>query len=219
MWRKIYKLQSHYSCMKVAVLFSGGKDSCYSLFWTLTQGFDPILITIKPERYSMMFHHPNIDKTALQAKALGIKQYFLETDDAHWYERLKSLLKKLRVEGIAAGAVASEYQRRRIERLGEELGIPTHTPLWHKEDELMQEVLKYFETYITAVAAEGLDEKWLGEKFEKLVAAKIKNTHPFLEGGEGETFVANAPFFKKRIEIKSWKKKWDKTRGEAEIIL
>lgn len=205
--------------MRVAVLFSGGKDSVFTTFYMFTQGFDPILITIKPERYSMMFHHQNIDKTTLQAKALGIKQYFLETDDSHWHERLKSLLKKLRVGGIAAGAVASEYQKRRIERLGEELGIPTYTPLWHKEDELMQEVLKYFETYITAVAAEGLDAHWLGEKFEKLADAKIKNIHPFLEGGEGETFVAHTPFFKKRIKIKSWKKKWDKTRGEAEIIL
>jgi len=205
--------------MQIACLFSGGKDSCFALFWALTQGFESVLITIKPEKYSMMFHHPNINKTRLQAKVLAIKQYFLKTDDAHWHETLKALLKKLKIEGIVAGAVASEYQRRRIERLGEELGIPTYTPLWHKEDELMQEMLQYFETYITAVAAEGLGKEWLGRNFKELVKAKIKNIHPFLEGGEGETFVANAPFFKKRIKIKSWKKKWDKIRGEAEIVL
>ena len=84
-----------------------------------------------------MFHHPNIDKTKLQAKALGLKQYFLETDDAHWFENLKKLLKKLKVEGIAAGALASEYQRRRIDKLGEELGIPTYAPLWHKKEDAM----------------------------------------------------------------------------------
>ncbi len=204
--------------MHIAVLYSGGKDSNFALFWSLTQGFDPVLITIRPERYSMMFHHPNIDKTKLQAEALGIRQYFLETDDAHWHENLKKLLVKLRVEGIVAGAIASEYQRRRIDRLGEELGIPTYAPLWHKEDELMRELLEYFEIYITAVAAEGLGEQWLGERFEKLTSAEIKNIHPFLEGGEGETYVANAPFFKNKIRIKGWKKKWDKTRGEAEIL-
>ena len=204
--------------MKVAVLFSGGKDSTYSVFWSLTQGFEPILITVKAEAYSMMFHHPNIDKTKLQAKAIGIKQYFLKTNDARWHGDLKKLLKRMRVEGVVAGAVASEYQRRRIEKLGEELGIPTYTPLWHKEDELMQEVLQYFDAYITAVAAEGLGKEWLGEKFSKLAKAKIKDIHPFLEGGEGETYVANAPFFKKRINIKRWEKKWDGIRGEAEII-
>ena len=205
--------------MKVAVLFSGGKDSTYSVFWSLAQGFDPVLITVKGEKYSMMFHHPNIDKTKLQAKMLGLKQYFLKTDDEHWFADMKKLLKKLRVEGIAAGAVASEYQRRKIDRLGEDLNIPTYAPLWHKGDELMQEVIEYFETYITAVAAEGLDEKWLGRQFKDLTKAKIPNIHPFLEGGEGETFVANAPFFKKRIKIKAWTKKWDGIRGEAELIV
>src|SRR3989338_5952755 len=65
--------------MKVAVLFSGGKDSTYSVFWSLTQGFEPILITVKAEAYSMMFHHPNIDKTKLQAKAIGTEQNRFET--------------------------------------------------------------------------------------------------------------------------------------------
>lgn len=203
--------------MKIACLFSGGKDSVYSVFWTLFQGFVPVLVTVKAEEYSMMFHHPNIDKTKLQAKAMGLKQYFLKTTDEKWHNDLKKLLKRLKVQGIITGAVASEYQRRRIERLGEELGIPTYAPLWHKQDELMDEVLQYFETYVTAVSAEGLGKEWLGKSFKELVRAKIPNIHPFLEGGEGETFVANAPFFKHRIKIKGWKKKWDKTRGEAKI--
>src|SRR3989338_4780390 len=158
--------------MHVAVLYSGGKDSNFALFWAMNQGFEPILITVKGEKYSMMFHHPNIDKTKLQAKVLGIKQYFLKTDDASWHENLKKLLKRLKVQGIVAGAVASEYQRRRIDKLGEELGTPTYTPLWHKQDELMDEILQYFETYITAVSAEGLDEKWLGKEFKELAKAK-----------------------------------------------
>jgi diphthamide synthase (EF-2-diphthine--ammonia ligase) len=50
-----------------------------------------------------------------------------------------------------------------------------------------------------------------------LVEAKKPNVHPFLEGGEGETFVANAPFFSKKVEIREWKKTWDGVRGVAEI--
>lgn len=203
--------------MKVAVLFSGGKDSCFSLFWARTQGFEPILITVKAEEYSMMFHHPNIEQTKLQAKTLGVTQYFLKTSDANWHNDLKKLLKQLKIKGIVAGAIASEYQKRRIERVGEELGIPTYAPLWHKEDELMNEMTQYFEIYITAVSADGLNEKWLGKPFQELAKAKIKNIHPFLEGGEGETYVTNAPFFKKKIEIKKWKKHWDGIRGVAEI--
>jgi len=204
--------------MKVAVLYSGGKDSNFALFWALTQGFDSILVTVKGEKYSMMFHHPNIDKTKLQSRSIGIKQYFLKTDDKNWHNNLKKLLKRLKVNGIVAGAVASEYQRRRIDKLGEELGIPTYSPLWHKEDELLNEMLEYFEIYVTAVAAEGLGKELLGKPFSEIAKRNSKNIHPFLEGGEGETFVANTPFFKRKIKIKKWKIKWDGVRGEAEII-
>ncbi len=204
--------------MKVACLYSGGKDSNFALFWSLAQGFDSVLITIRGEEYSMMFHHPNIDKTSTQAKAIGIKQYFLKTDDNHWHENLKKLLKKLKIEGIVAGAIASEYQRRRIDRLGEELKIPTYAPLWHKQDELMEELLQYFEISITAVAADGLGKEWLGKSFKDLIKAKIPHIHPFLEGGEGETYVTNAPFFRKKIKIRKWKKQWDGKRGVGHIV-
>jgi diphthamide synthase (EF-2-diphthine--ammonia ligase) len=63
-----------------------------------------------------------------------------------------------------------------------------------------------------------LDERFLGEPLRKLVDAKVKNIHPFLEGGEGETFVTDASFFTKKIKIKKWNKKWDGIRGIAEIV-
>lgn len=205
--------------MRVAVLFSGGKDSVFATFWALMHGFAPVLVTVRPPEYSMMFHHPNIDKTKLQAKAIGLKQVFIRATEDNWQEKLIYVFKRLRVSGIVTGAVGSEYQRRRIDSIGEALGIPTYAPLWHKSDEVMEEMLKYFEIYITAVSAEGLGPEFLGVLFEKLMRAKKPNIHPFLEGGEGETFVSNAPFFKKRIKIKKWKKSWDGVRGVAEIKL
>jgi diphthamide synthase (EF-2-diphthine--ammonia ligase) len=73
------------------------------------------------------------------------------------------------------------------------------------------------EIYVSGVAAEGLGPEFLGEPLRKLIDAKKPDVHLFLEGGEGETFVADAPFFKKRIVIKKWKKTWDGVRGVAEI--
>ncbi len=205
--------------MRVGILFSGGKDSVFATFWALTHGFEPVLVTVKPPEYSLMFHHPNIDQTKKQAKSLGLKQVFVETTEENWRERLIEVFKELKVEGIVAGAIASEYQRRRIDSIGEELQVPTYAPLWHKDldDSLIKEMLEYFEIYVTAVSAEGLTADFLGEPLQKLKDAKIPNIHPFLEGGEGETFVANAPFFKKRINIKKWKKTWDGVRGIAEL--
>ncbi|MBI5046662.1 diphthine--ammonia ligase [Candidatus Micrarchaeota archaeon] len=214
--------------MRVAVLFLGGKDSVFATFWALTNGFDPILVTVEPPEYSMMFHHPNIKQTKKQAKVLGLKQVFVTATEDNWRDKLVATFRKLTVGGIVAGAIGSEYQRRRIDSIGEELGIPTYAPLWHKDmgiqtasdSELMTEMLEYFEIYITAVAADGLGQEFLGAPFKKLAnssAVKSKSIHPFLEGGEGETFVANAPFFKNRIKIKKWKKKWDGVRGTAEL--
>ncbi|MDO8554165.1 MAG: diphthine--ammonia ligase [Candidatus Micrarchaeota archaeon] len=202
--------------MHVVVLFSGGKDSVFATFWALTHGFDVTLVTVKAEEDSTMFHHPNIDKTKLQAKALGLKQVFVTTNENNWHEDLKEAIKKLEIGGLVGGAIASEYQKRRFERICEELGIVSYSPLWHKGDELLQEMINYFEIYVTAVAAEGLGPELLGEPFKKLLG-KRANVHKFLEGGEGETFVANAPFFKKAIKIKKWKKTWDGVRGNAEI--
>ena len=204
--------------MRVAVLFSGGKDSVLSAFWTLAQGFEPVLVTVRPPEYSMMFHHPNIDATKKQAEAMGLEQVFVETTEENWREKLLTLLRKLKVQGIVTGAIESEYQRRRIDSIGEELDIPTFAPLWHKGEEVRQEMLEFFEIYVTAVSAEGLGPVFLGEPLKKIVENLPKNIHPFLEGGEGETFVANAPFFKKPVKIKKWKKSWDGVRGVAEIV-
>jgi diphthine-ammonia ligase len=206
--------------MKVAVLFSGGKDSVFAAFWALMHGFDVALVTVRPPEYSMMFHHPNIEQTKKQAVSLGLEQVFVETTEEDWRGKLIETFRMLGAEGIVAGAVASEYQRRRIDSIGEELGIPTYAPLWHKDlgDDVLEEMLDYFEVYVTAVSAEGLGPEFLGEPLRKLVEARKPGIHKFLEGGEGETFVANAPFFSKPVAVKGWKKRWDGVRGVAELV-
>ena len=201
----------------VAVLFSGGKDSCYAAGWALAQGYDIVLVTMNPEPYSMMFHHPNVQWTKLQAEAMGIKQVMVTTKHDTELNDLEETLRKLKIGAIATGAVASVYQKDRIEAIGKDSAfrfIPHYGILMRKK---LHELLDTMEIYVVAVAAEGLGREFLGKPLRKLVDAKVKNIHPFLEGGEGETFVTNAPFFKKRIEIKGWKISWDGVRGVAEI--
>jgi len=199
--------------MRVAVLFSGGKDSIFSVFCALSSGWDAELITVLPGEESMMFHKPNLKYTQMQAKAMGLKHHFVESNDE--LDGVRNFLEKDRFDGVVSGAIASEYQKQRIDMLGEELGIPTFSFLWHKERQLLPEVLEYFETYIVSVSAEGLGKELLGKPFKQLETKYP--IHPLLEGGEGETFVAYAPFFKKRIKIEKWRIKWDGIRGEAEI--
>ncbi|MFH0885060.1 MAG: 7-cyano-7-deazaguanine synthase, partial [Candidatus Micrarchaeota archaeon] len=80
--------------MRVAVLFSGGKDSVYATGWALEQGYETVLLTVRPPDYSMMFHHPNIDATKKQAEAMGLAQLFVETTEENWREKLVAALRE-----------------------------------------------------------------------------------------------------------------------------
>lgn len=204
--------------MKKAVcLFSGGKDSVFAAFWALHQGFDVSLLTIQSEEYSMMFHHPNVKWTKMQAEAMDLSHFMLKTNKENELKDMEKKISQLEADAIVTGAVASDYQRQRIEQIGENLGIATYSPLWHKQEILMEEMLTNFETYTIAVSADGLGPEFLAKPFSELVKKAPKNIHPFLEGGEGETFVTNAPFFQKKIVIDEWEVKWDGVRGVAEI--
>ncbi len=203
--------------MRVAVLFSGGKDSVFAAHWAVQQGFEAVLLTVRPPDYSMMFHHPNIDATKMQAEAMGLEQVFVEVSEEDWRQKVIGALKSLNTGAVVTGAVASTYQKSRIDAIAKELGIQSFAPLWHAGPEMMERMLKDFEIYVSAVSAEGLGPEFLGEPLEKLVRAKKPGIHLFLEGGEGETFVTNGPLFKKKIVIRKWKKTWDGVRGVAEI--
>ena len=60
--------------MKLGILFSGGKDSCYAAWREKQKGHElACLISIiskNPDSY--MFHTPNIELVDMQSKAMGI---------------------------------------------------------------------------------------------------------------------------------------------------
>ncbi|MEM3361830.1 MAG: diphthine--ammonia ligase [Candidatus Anstonellaceae archaeon] len=219
--QKLQTNQNSKTKIKVAVLFSGGKDSVYTTYLMLKRNFEVILITMVPKKYSLMFHYPNIKWCKLQAKAAGIKHYLFKINKKEEIDGLKNALKKLKVDAIAAGATYSNYQKNRIEKIAKELNLKTFFPLWHKKPSFLKKMLKEMEVYITAVAAEGLDKTYLGKRFFAEDVDKLLKLNPpinvFLEGGEGETFVADAPFFQYKIKILKWRKYFSKTSGFAYI--
>lgn len=214
--------------MKVAVLFSGGKDSCYACYKAMQEHKVVCLISvISKNKESYMFHTPNITLTDLQAKAMEIPLIKKETkgEKEVELEDLKTIIKeaknKFKIEGVVTGALASEYQASRIKTICEDLNLESINPLWNKEqDTFIKELInKKFEVMIVAVACEGLDESWLGkvitrENLPKLLELSEKyQFNAAFEGGEAETLVVNAPFFKKRINILKAKPKWHGSSG------
>lgn len=218
--------------MRVAVLFSGGKDSTFATFVSLNQGWDvKYLVTMLPAREdSWMFHHPCVELTKLQAEAMGIK-HITRTTSGEKEKELEDLIAALKgisgdVDAVVSGAVASRYQKDRVDAVCKELGLRSIAPLWGKDQlKLLQdEVDAGFEIIITAVAAEGFDESWLGRKIDYDAIKDLEQlnkkfgVNPVGEGGEYESIVLSGPFFKQRIQISGIKKIWDEKTGSGYII-
>ncbi len=210
--------------MRVAVLFSGGKDSVFAAFACLQMGWEVSLLTVLPAEHSTMFHHPNLKWCKNQASAMGLHIKTVRAGGKTEKDELfamKRALAGMKVDAVASGAIESEYQKERVDRIAHELGIRSFAPVWRTGRALLEEQCRYFESYLVAVAAEGLDGSLLGRRFDwdfvEYAGGLRISVSPHLEGGEGETFVANAPFFKKRLKVKGWKKSFDGAAGVAEI--
>ena len=210
--------------MRLAALFSGGKDSTYALFQAINDGHEvKYLVTFRPKRTdSYMFHHPCIELTSLQADAIGIKQIIVDTEGEKEKELddLENILVKIKdeIDGVVSGALASNYQKTRIDNICKKLGLQSLAPLWNIDTEQhWKNILKdNFVVMITSVASEGLDEKWLGKIIDWQSVEKLKELknrfglHLGFEGGEAESFVIDCPMFKKRLVIKDFKRIIDK---------
>ncbi|MFC1804118.1 TIGR00289 family protein, partial [Thermoproteota archaeon] len=107
--------------MRLAGLFSGGKDSTYAAHIAEKNGhiLDNLvsLKSMNPDSY--MFHTVNINITKLQAQAWGISYIEAQTlgIKEKELEDLKKTLGKLDVDGVVTGAIASKYQADRINKL------------------------------------------------------------------------------------------------------
>ena len=216
--------------MRVAVLYSGGKDSTYATWIAQHQGWDiATLISILPRNVeSMMFHFPNVEWTKLQAQALELPHHSLEAKNDELFslkEGLAQVKEDLGINGVVTGAVASDYQKSRIDRLCEDLGLKSFAPLWHKDPRRLVEDLKSlgFKIMMIGVGAGGLDESWLGkeladDRWAMLEALSVKHgIHLTGEGGEYETLVLDAPMFRKRVQVVKGHTQWDGDSGHYVI--
>jgi predicted ATP pyrophosphatase (TIGR00289 family) len=211
--------------MRVAVLATGGKDSTLALNKVLNEGYEvTYLASMIPVREdSWMFHYPNIRLVDLFAKAVEIPLVKAETlgIKEKEVEDLKQLIGKLDVDAVVSGAIASEYQKARVEKICEQLNLKCISPLWHKNplDILTEIVALKFDVIITGVYAYGLDSEWLGRRIDDaaikdLVELNRKYDVSLVgEGGEYETLVLDASLFKRRIKIIEAEKVWKDQNG------
>ncbi|RLF92589.1 diphthine--ammonia ligase [Thermococci archaeon] len=212
---------------RVISLLTGGKDSVYSLYYAISQGWEVLeTLTICPKvDETLMYHYPNARLAELSSKAMGVRNYRLELDKQGEDKELEVLFSYLSdrrdVDGIVTGAIKSEYQRTRFDRVCEELGIRSISPLWRKDEmALLREMIEFgMEIIIVGISAEGLGKEWLGRKLDLNSLRNLERLseefgfNPSGEGGEFETLVVDAPFYRMKIDIIDYEVIWNGYSG------
>ncbi|WP_418282179.1 diphthine--ammonia ligase [Halorubrum sp. DTA98] len=221
-------------------LFSGGKDSSWALYRALEEGLDVSrLLTVHPEGDSYMYHTPATRLAGLAAESIGIELVEVAPDDfgaddvddagaqgdaelEPMEAAIRDLAADVDLAGVTAGAVESEFQTSRIQGMCDRLGIDLFAPLWQADPVDLAEAMfdAGFEIRIVQVAAYGLDESWLGRRYDEEALAELLElreeygVHPLGEGGEFETYVVDGPHMDRRIDF-AYEVVWEGDRGHV----
>ena len=211
--------------MRLASLYSGGKDSSFSLYVAEQMGHEiPYLVNVVPEdRASWIFHTPNLNVVPAIAEAMG-KELILGRstgEEDSDMEGLRQALDGLDIDGIVTGAVWSDYQWDRMNIVCSDLGLRFFAPMWRKDqDYLMEQMIDAgVEAVIVGCYAEGFDESWLGRPLNHETLADLRKLRDKYgisimgEGGEYESLTLNSPSFRYPLKIAGSRKEWNRNNG------
>lgn len=177
-------------------------------------GWDVVaaLAMVPAEDDAWMFHTPNLGVVRGVAQCLGLPLIEApcrsgpEAEVADLEAALARAKAELRLDGVVSGALASEYQRTRIDAIGHRLGLKTLAPLWHKEPHayVRSLVAGGYDIRFSRTAAAGVPNAWAGQRLD-LAKVEAMERHPAGphvagEGGEYETLVVAAPHYRGRLE-------------------
>ena len=221
--------------LKIASLYSGGKDSTFSIFKCLQYGHEvACLITLHPSADdSLLFHYPNSWITKHIARAMCKPLIELEIPGISCKENEYNALTEAvvqaksiyNIEGIVHGGISSRFQNKIFEKVAVENQLRVLSPLWNIEpSSYMRLLVNYnFDVKIISVSAMGLDRLWLGKSIDLSSLNRLEDLSKrfgfnlTFEGGEAETLVTDCPLFKYKIKIERANILWDGQRGIFEI--
>ena len=201
--------------MRVLALLSGGKDSVCAVDVARGHGWEVVgALALRPaEDDAWMFHTPNLGVVKGVAECLGLPltEAAVRSGQAQEVEDLEAAVRdakaRLGFDGLVSGALASEYQRTRIDRVGHRLGLKTFAPLWHKEPRgyLAGLLSAGWDVRFSRTAADGVPVSWAGERLDaaKVEAMAGHRARPHLagEGGEYETLVLDCPAYSRQLVV------------------
>lgn len=192
---------------QVVLSFSGGKDSCLTLYKLQQQNIKVscLITTIYEKTQATVAHDEKREKIEAQAKSIGIPVHFMETDFKTYTEdfvrNLEVLKQQYNIDGIAFGDIYLDGHREWGEQVAEKAGLDPLYPIWTKQEnvsQLLREVVDIgFKARVIKVDKEKLPEEWVGrildDSFIRDISQKV--VCPMGESGEYHTAVYDGPIF------------------------
>jgi ABC transporter with metal-binding/Fe-S-binding domain ATP-binding protein len=220
--------------VRLAALFSGGKDSTYSILRAKEMGHQTVcLITLHPAADdSALFHYPNSAMTKLLAESMRIPLLEFTVSGSSKADETRALEEAVvgaksqySIDGVLSGGIASRFQRQVFDNICTSHSLESVAPLWGLEPRAYMQTLldRGFRIMIVSVSAMGLGKEWLGAVLDNksldalYVLSKKYGFNLNFEGGEAETLVLDCPLFHSRLEIMTANSRWDGQRGIFEI--
>ncbi len=199
---------------KIAVSWSGGKDSTLALFKLLQDDqyeVDCLVTTITEEVNRISIHGVRESLLELQAAAIGLKLYKiyipLQCTNELYEERMLEGLNKLKEQNIhhmMFGDIFLEDVRQYREALIAKVGLVTVFPLWGASTAtLIKEFIDLkFKTITTCIDTEKLGDEFLGKIIdESFILSLPVAVDACGENGEFHTFTYEGPLFSRGLEI------------------
>ncbi|MBO4357454.1 MAG: diphthine--ammonia ligase [Candidatus Methanomethylophilaceae archaeon] len=215
--------------MRLASLYSGGKDSTFSLYLEEQMGHDvPYLVNVMPDdSASWIFHTPNLNVVPLMAQAMDkelVTARSTGTEEGDM-EGLTNALDGLDVDGVITGAVWSDYQWDRMNLVCHDLGLKVFSPLWRKDQDLVMDAFLQsgIKAIIVGCYAEGLGQEWLGRTIDQQAVDELKRIREKTgisimgEGGEYESMTISSPMHSHPLEIVESEVVWKRDNGTLNV--
>ena len=197
--------------MRVAVLWSGGKESSLACHRVMTQGHDvAVLVTFILNDWPSLCHP--LSMISLQSEALGISHVAVKVAEPYkeaYRHSIFSLIRTRGIQGIVTGDIWIEDHRRWMEDVCEGLGVQVIMPLWNEStlDILDAVISNGFRPVFTCVKEPWFDADWLGHQLDRQRIEALRSLHERYgidvcgENGEYHTMVLDGPMFKRSIRI------------------
>ena len=196
--------------MTAIVSWSGGKDSCLALYRSQqTMRVTGLLTALDETGLKARSHGMSRALLVAQAKALGLKNYFLSSTWAEYERLFIEQLQAAAADGarhVIFGDIDLVPHKEWEEKVCANAGLQAHLPLWNENRlALVQEFLTLgFKARVVCVDGRFLDATFVGCEFDQAFIDRLPaGVDACGENGEFHTFVYDGPNFVTSVPWKS----------------